>query len=297
MPARRRTATPIRQGVLIDVLRLGEHPEWITLSWETRGMALALMGMPLEDAYRGTLPPETDVWRNALGLPSAQTMAAVRERAIGLRGTRPSQELEHAWAGWLSELTRWFRPIDEAFLEQNPHWKDCRGRWWHPLLEDDTLEKQAGTRGRKSSTPLASEDNTPATKPARKVTTTSSARGGGRGKKVKVKDEALDYPPIRISAGVAKQQWDPPIDSNTRVQLWEAGIQAIGGTEKSARSLLGGLIKKYGEATVAEAVAKLAVRAVRPADPAAFLRKQVAIQAGETPGQRNAAAARAKVVL
>lgn len=293
MSARRRTTTPVRQGVLIDVLRLGEHPEWTTLSWETRGMALALMGMPLEDSYRGTLPPETDAWRNALGLPSAQTMAAVRERTIGLRGTRPSQEIEHAWAAWLGELTRWFRRIDEEFLEQYPHWKDCQGRWWHPLLEENDAQPLPKARGRKSSTTAVVEAATPAA-----AKTTRKASGTARpGNAKKAQDEALDYPPIRISAGVVKQQWDPPIDSNTRVQLWEAGIQAIGGTEKSARSLLGGLIKKYGEAAVAEAVAKLAVRAVRPADPAAFLRKQVAIQAGENPGQRNAAAARSKVVL
>jgi len=285
MSQRRRTAAPpIRQGVFIDVVRLAAHPEWIQLSWEARGMALALMGMPLDETFRGTLPAETDAWRNVLGLPSAQTMAAVRDRAIGLRGTRPSQEIEHAWTCWLNELKRWFRPIDDTFLKTHPQWRDCANRWWHPLLEEEGSSVSVAT------TLIASE--TPAKKSTPAPRTSSKPR-----KTTKIHDDTLDYPPIRLSAGVVKQSWDPPVDSNTRVQLWEAGIQALGGEEKKARSLLGGLIKKYGEGPVAEAVAKLAVRAVRPADPAAFLRKQVSIQAGEKPGASAAASQRASVVL
>ena len=284
MPSRRAPATPVRQGVLIDVLHLAEHPQWVGLAWETRGMALALMAMPLDITYRGTLPPETDAWRNALGLPSAQAMAGIRERATGLRGSRPNQEMEHAWTAWLAELTRWFRRIDDSFLEKYPHWQDCKGRWWHPLLEgDEAIEVGARTPAKGKT---AKQDSSKA-EPRRTSKRTAT----------KSKDETLDYPPIRISAGVVKQQWDPPMDSDTRIQLWDAGIQALGGNEKTARSLLGSLIKEYGESAVAEAVAKLAVRASRPADPAAFLRKQVAIQAGETPGARAAASTRSKVVL
>jgi hypothetical protein len=273
-------------------------------------MALALMAMPLEDCHRGTLPPETDAWRNALGLPSARAMAGVRDRSMALRGTRAVQELEHAWSAWLEELQRWFQPIDATFLADHPQWADCAGRWWHPLMEDPQAHSSAGQRRKPKAQTAASAANSEALGPraatgqgsrgtAASAGKTGRATGGkSKGKSAKPSTEpALDYPPIRMTTGVMRRQWDEPLSSDARAQLWDAGVQALGGDEKSARSMLGVMIKEYGESVVAEAVAKLAVRASRPADPVAFLRKQVAIQAGDNPGTKAARKARATVAL
>lgn len=244
-------------------------------------MALALMGMPMDEEFKGTLPPETDAWRNALGLPSARVMNTVRERSLGMRGARAMNEVEQAWAVWLDELKQWFVPIDEAFLAKNPQWEEQRGRWWNPSLDWEQEADKPKRKPRKTA--------------ARKSTTKTAAR---RKKKTTSQIEpALDYPPIRLTAAKLRQHWDEPLSSELRTQLWDAGVQALGGNEKTARSMLGGLIKEFGEGPVAEAVAKLAVRATRPADPVAYLRRQVSIQAGDDPKAQKARSRKSRVAL
>ena len=245
-------------------------------------MALALMGMPMEEEFEGTLPPETDAWRNALGLPSSRVMSTVKDRSLGMRGARAMNELDQAWAVWVDELKEWFCLIDDAFVIKNPRWESQKGRWWYPALEWDGSAE------------------TPKRKPRKTATKKTATKTAGTRKKRKTAlpvEPALDYPPIRLTAAKLRQHWDEPLSSELRTQLWDAGIQALGGNEKSARSMLGGLIKEFGEGPVAEAVAKLAIRATRPADPVAFLRKQVSIQAGDDPKAQRARSKKSRVAL
>lgn len=290
MTKRASTTAETGAGVFIDPQALNSDPRWTQMSWEARGMALALMGMPMDEKFDGTLPPETDAWRNALGLPSARVMISVRDRSMEMRGSRAVNELDQAWAVWLGELMLWFRPIDDAFLAEHPQWERHKGRWWHPALEtQEHLEakgKSRKARARKQETAdTLSKPVKPKRKPAKSRTVSQAI------------EPDLDYPPIRLAGSKLRQCWDEPMSSELRADLWEAGVRALGGNEKTARSLLGSLIKEFGEVPVAEAVAKLAVRASRPADPAAFLRKQVAIQAGVDPKAQKARNKRASVAL
>ena len=68
-------------------------------------------------------------------------------------------------------------------------------------------------------------------------------------------------------------------------------------SEASGRQFLGKLIKDFGEKNVATAVAQLMVRAVKPADPKAFLRKQMQHAEEGSPAVQKARAQRVKVPL
>lgn len=290
------------QGVLLDIQQLNAHECWVQMSWEARGMALALMGMPMDEAYAGTLPPETDAWRNALGLPSARVMNSVRDRTLGMKGSRALNELDQAWAVWLEELMLWFKPIDDEFIAQHPHWSGHKGRWWYPLLENTVVvaKPKKGAK-KKASQSAVGKDTSAQSNPSIETPAVVVAKTAKKPKaKSKTKlpvEPALDYPPIRLTGSKLRQCWDEPLSSELRTQLWDAGVRAIGGNESTARNLLGSLIKQYGEQVVAEAVAKLAVRASRPADPVAFLRKQVIIQAGDDPKAQKARSKRTQVAI
>lgn len=243
------------------------------MSWETRGMALELMALPGTENFLGTLPSEDDLWRNALNIPSQRSIQSALKKSVNGRGLREQNELDIAWNDvWKPELLRWFQVITVEFADQNPIYKNCVGRYWHPLLDIHNTqhtsdEKKTGKNSAKTRSKSHEEI-------AQKVSTTRV----NKGKKVQtLGDPAWDYPAIRYSPNTFKSCWEEPLTHEARANLWDSALRVLapGGDTVSARQFIGKLIKEFGEKNTAAAVAQLVVRAVPPADPKSFLRKQL----------------------
>lgn len=240
------------------------------MSWETRGMALELMALPGTEAFLGTLPSEDDLWRNALNIPSQRSIQSALKKSVQGRGLREQNELDIAWNDvWKPELLRWFTPITSEFVDSHPEYKNCLGRYWHPLLEM-AVEVDVIQPRKKTHTPQIKTGEAI----AQKVATTRV----NKGKRVlPVGDPHWDYPAIRYSPNTFKSCWEEPLTQEARASLWDSALSVLspGGDAASARQFIGKLIKEFGEKNTAAAVAQLVVRAVPPADPKSFLRKQL----------------------
>jgi len=252
---------------------ISNHSQWKLMSWETRGMALELMALPGTENFLGTLPSEDDLWRNALNIPSQRSIQSALKKSVNGRGLREQNELDIAWNDvWKPELLRWFQVITVEFAEQNPLYKNCVGRYWHPLLDIHNTqhtsdEKKTGKTSAKTRSKSHEEI-------AQKVSTTRV----NKGRKVQtLGDPAWDYPTIRYSPNTFKSCWEEPLTHEARANLWDSALRVLapGGDTVSARQFIGKLIKEFGEKNTAAAVAQLVVRAVPPADPKSFLRKQL----------------------
>lgn len=249
---------------------ISTHSQWKLMSWETRGMALELMALPGTENFLGTLPSEDDLWRNALNIPSQRSIQSALKKTVNGRGLREQNELDIAWNDvWKPELLRWFQIITPEFIQTHPAYKNCLGRYWHPLLEmqeDQTVAVMAKRVTKNAS--KVSEDI------VQKVAKTRV----NKGKRLTiVGDPQWDYPSIRYSPNTFKSCWEEPLTHEARANLWDSALSVLapGGDTASARQFIGKLIKEFGEKTTAAAVAQLVVRAVPPADPKSFLRKQL----------------------
>lgn len=249
--------------ILQHLNTLAAHPLWKTLSWETRGMALELMALPGTAAFGGTLPAEDDLWRNALNIPTQRSIQAALKKSVNGRGLREQNELDIVWNDvWKPELLQWFVQITPAFAQQHPRHKEHIGRYWHPLLE------------------MLEWVEPPKTKKTPRVLTDALVVVKTKGKaKRLVEDPSWDYPLIRYTTNVFKACWDEPLTREARADLWNSAVNMLGGSDPkaaaTARQFIGKLIKEFGEKNTAAAVAQLVVRAVPPADPKSFLRKQL----------------------
>ena len=262
------------------------------MSWEARGMAIDLMALGNFEEHMGTLPVEDDLWRTTLGIPTQRVINAALKKTVQGRGMREQNELDIVWKDvWKVELLRWFVLIDDEFLIKRPQYFSCKGRYWHPLLDDINVQQPAP---HKKSKKIASGDGQDISKPKKS--------GVKKKAGAKVLDSEWDFPVIRYTERALKSCWDIPMTSDTRSSLWSnaLSILAIPGdpaSEASGRQFLGKLIKDFGEKNVATAVAQLMVRAVKPADPKAFLRKQMQHAEEGSPAVQKARAQRVKVPL
>ena len=269
---------------------LSGNIDWMSLSWEARGMAVTLMALGDIELHMGTIPKEDELWRSVLGIPSQHVIQAALKRSVNGRGMREQRELDVAWTEvWKEELLRWFIEIDEEFLKNRPQYAAHKGRFWYPLLDDINEEQKAQVPAKKKPKQTASGVKGLAKK-SRGAKTTATP----------VSD--WDFPNIRYTSNVFKSCWDVPLNSETRTSLWNnaMGVLAPGadtGGQASARQFLGKLIKEFGEQNVASAVAQLMVRPVKPADPKSFLHKQLKNSAEGSPAVQRARAQRVKVPL
>ena len=260
------------------------------MSWETRGMALELMSLPIPDEFMGTLPSEDDLWRNTLNIPTQRSIQNALKKSVQGRGLREQNELDIVWKEvWKPELLQWFQLITPDFISQNPQFASCLGRYWHPLLTVlwETHESEAPAK------PL---------KKVRKISTPTEAQRVAVVKKsVKRSEKTLkpatasdwDYPFIRYSPNVLKLCWDEPLTHEARADLWSTALKLLapsGDTQSTstARQFIGKLIKEFGEKNTAAAVGQLVVRPVPPADPKSFLRKQLKNMTEGSPAVKQA---------
>lgn len=288
---------------------LSSHPQWVGMGWDGRGMALQLMTLGNFDDHYGTLPAEDALWRACLGLPTLPYAPPQSASAQKTMSDLFEQQIKAWQTVWKPILLRWFSLIDDAFLSKKPEYRDQKGRYWHPLV--DLWREEAGDRqdqtagdgktvkpkklkdGRQPSQERASQE-----KGAPKYTRIGRKNGAKR----LILDD-WDYPGIKYSKQVLLSCWDTPMSSEARTSLWDNAVGALapGGDAKQkqiARQFLGKLIKDFGEKAVGQAVAVLLVRPVPPADPKAFLRKQLSDQSsGGTNSVQKAREARAKVSL
>lgn len=260
---------------------LSTHPQWRLMSWETRGMALELMSIPGNDDFAGTVAPEDELWRNTLNIPHARLIQTALKKSVQGRGLREQNELEIVWTQvWKPELCRWFCLIDDNFIINNPYYAPYKGRFWHPLLDEQSVEDKQVKPVKKSSsksmqnTVQISHDEQTAIKAARSK----------KVKKIKpeklVEDPTFDYPLVRFNLNAFKSCWEEPLTREARSDLWKSavGLLAPSGDSKNeaiARQFIGKLIKEFGEKNTASAVAQLVVRPIPPADPKSFLRRQL----------------------
>lgn len=255
---------------------ISNHSQWKLMSWETRGMALELMALPGTENFLGTLPSEDDLWRNALNIPSQHSIQSALKKSVKGRGLREQNELDIAWNDvWKPELLRWFQVITLEFVDLHPIYKNCVGRYWHPLLDINhtqvSEDKKTGKNTTKTSSKMRSQFDEDI---AHKVSKTRVTKA----KKMHILgDPSWDYPNIRYSPNIFKSCWEEPLTDEARANLWDSALRVLapGGDTVSARQFLGKLIKEFGEKTTASAIAQLVVRAVPPADPKSFLRKQL----------------------
>ena len=281
-------------------LTIAQHPKWMQMPWDVRGMALQLMAMADEDQL-DTLAPEDDFWRNCLGFPSRRIMEDALKQSVRARGNKGVHELDLVWADvWKPQLLNWFILIDDDFLKTKPSFSDAKGRYWYPLLgegetEKDILDNKHLDRKKKTNTKRGareknSELQNTAT-PAKKTKKTAA----------QAVDPNWDYPLIRYSPNILKKCWDVPIAQSDRLMIWKEAVTLLSdGSEKQeqgARQFIGKLIKDFGESQVAAAVAVLIVRIPRPADPKSFLRKQLKNATEGSEATQKARSQRSKVPL
>mgnify|MGYP000941322398 CR=1 FL=1 len=262
-------------------------------------MALQLMAM-CDDNQLSTLAPEDDFWRNCLNIPSKRTVNDALKQSVRARGVKVNHELDLAWNDvWKPQLLTWFVLIDDDFVEKKPSYRPALGRYWYPLLTNEPQEAKSGVsksrKRNKKETAEAPEQTLQ--KPS------ASGKKVGRSKKhegVPV-DPSWDYPLIRYSQSSLRKCWDIPVSRPDRLLIWnEAVLLLSDGTtkqEQTARQFVGKLIKDFGEAKVAAAVATLLVRTPKPADPKSFLRKQLKNATEGSESVQAARAQRAKVPL
>jgi hypothetical protein len=110
-----------------------------------------------------------------------------------------------------------------------------------------------------------------------------------------------DVGPWRPTLHALERAWDSPLPGSAQARLWDDGATYLSdGTKEGAakvRSIVGRLIKEYGEQAVAQGLAAVMTRPARPADPVAFLRKTVHAVVHGSPAEERARAQRAKVPL
>ena len=246
------------------------------MSWETRGMALELMALPGTEDFLGTLPSEDDLWRNALNIPSQRSIQSALKKTVNGRGLREQNELDIAWNDvWKPELLRWFKVITPDFTQDHPKYKDCMGRYWHPLLDIQVVETHVENQ---PTAKQSKRGNKTEIKTSEEMLQKVAKTRVNKGKRVQaLGDPHWDYPVIRYSPNTFKSCWEEPLTREARANLWDSALTVLapGGDTASARQFIGKLIKEFGEKNTAAAIAQLVVRAVPPADPKSFLRKQL----------------------
>lgn len=278
------------------------HIQWQSMSWEVRGMALQLMSCAGSEDFLGTLPEEDDLWRNILNIPTQRSIQGALKRSIQGRGLREQNELDITWNEiWKPELLQWFKKIDDNFIIEHPEYKNCLGRYWHPLLLNlnkfDLTDKKDKKIKKNKIEKLNNSNKMDYIIENENIKTKSKSKS----KKTEI-DLEYDYPCIRFSITSLKASWEEPITREARADLWNGAVNALAikgdkSSEASARQFVGKLIREFGEKNTAAAISQLIIRPIPPADPKAFLRKQLKIMSEGKQSVNKANEMHAKVQL
>lgn len=203
--------------------------------------------------------------------------------------------LDHLWINhWKHQLFEGWERITENLIETRPELKRGLGGWYHPLA--DLLSK--GGMGQQVQSPAKAS---PKAKSAKGVVIIEKPFDHQNQIKPEAKKVLVPWWGSLDEARLL-QLWTVPLSKDDRSQMWEVGISQLAGggrTEVQARGFLSKMVKLHGEIAVHQAIQKLAMRAMPPADSFSFL-QGILNQQGEnggSPAEQKARAQRSKVAL
>lgn len=308
-------------------------PAWLAMDATARGYHIQLLLVAAGRTPAGTLPGHEPTLRRYLGLGSARIKPVSAERApkalekfLGQEGapmaaligawwmaaeTSPGPDegalqaeawAEHLWqVRWRPMVMAGWQEVDDALIAQRPELARAKGGYFSPVAAGLAGMPQAehavevAGKGRKTSKRKAR-----AAKPDHGANTSDA---GETAISPEMAAQGHDLARWHDQAAVFSR-WSRPLDEQARRSLWDVGVAAMtgpdaGSNERSkAKTLLGKMIKEHGEASVAEAVAQLSVRAVPVADAASFLAAMLRNkEEGGSPLEQKARGQRARVAL
>lgn len=204
----------------------------LLMDWDVRAMHLHLMCLAWQQDEPGTLPNDEALLRRWVGgISSDEWLSRVRPQILRAWKTSGSRLVQEG-------LRReWERQSSNSKKRQAA----ARVRWDKPRSDDQG----------ESSPPLSPSSLPPDA------------------------NEAVDPEGFRLSELLRENSlFREEASSAERSTIWGVGVELIrheGFEEPKARALLGKIIHTYGEKTVAEAIAHLALRRLPPADAKSYL--------------------------
>lgn len=279
-----------------------------------RGLHFQLLCIAAQKRPAGTLPDNDAQWRKWCGIP-AETSRISKRRAplaadlllgtladpaalASLQAGDPHLLVQQLWEKfWKPQISLGWHRVDDLLIEERPYLARAKGGWWSPVAEaigghraaaapaHATAKKPAATKKARSAM---------ATEPATTALHTPSATEDGDSI-----EHALDIDTPWADVRRVKAAWRATLPRPVQESLWDLGVKALepGVGSKAARQQLVGLINKYGEPQVSQAIGILLGRATRPADPIAFVVRTLKNQTEGSPNVQRARAQRTSVAL
>jgi hypothetical protein len=288
-------------------------PGWMAMDIVVRALHLQLLCVAANRRPAGTLPDDDAMWRKWCSIPVTTSRAIKRRAPISpelamamlcdpvalsrVRTEGPHLLTQQLWEEvWKPQITKEWTLIDDALIAERPTLSRARGGRWSAVAEAmagagfgaevKTAAATAKKKGKAKNVLLNKEK-------------TEAHDGIYDSGNIESIEKTLDLDLVWTDPRRVKAAWRATLPKPSQESLWDLGIKALEPVagQKAARQQLIGLINKYGEVQVSQAIGILLGRGTRPADPIAFVVRTLKNQTEGPVSVQRARAQRARVAL